>query len=107
MHTAHFDGSAAIGLAGAAGNAMPAIKIGNDGNGFAGLKSGCPIEVDKIAGQFMTQNPRVLKKRLRAFECVQVCSADPDAFDLYNGMPRPRQRCVGFTINEFARSIAN
>jgi hypothetical protein len=54
MHTANFNAAAAIGFPHPAGNTIAAIKIWNDGYGFANFKTPSTIYRHQFTRQLMT-----------------------------------------------------
>ena len=98
---------AAVGLPVAAGDALSAIKVWDDGYGFAGLEARRLIEIDEIAGQLMTQDTGIFEIRLRSFEGMQVGSADADAPDLDNTLTRQRQGRICVAVFELAGFYAD
>jgi len=100
MNATYFDGGAAVGFAGAAGDAVTTVEIGDDGDGFAGLEAFCVIEIHEIASQFMAEDAGVFEKGLGAFEGVEVGAADADATDLQHGHAGLREWRVCLAIFE-------
>ena len=107
VDAADFYRRAAIGLPVAAGDALSAIKIRDDGYGLAGLETRRLIEIDEIAGQLMTQDTGIFEIGLCSFESMQVGTADADAPDLNNTMARPRQGRISLAVFELAGFYAD
>jgi hypothetical protein len=98
---------AAVGVAVSAGNAVAAVEIGDDGDGFAGLKSRGLIKVDEVAREFMAEDPRVFEIGLGAFEGVEVRAADADAADPDDGFAGSGERSAGGAIFEITGLYAD
>ena len=87
-------------------NALPAMEIGDDSNGFSFLKIIIAGFVYR-GSQFMTKYPRVFEIRLCAFECVQIGTANADSFYFENGMILLQGRLFRFLVFELSRLYAN
>ena len=107
MDAADFYRRAAVGLPVAAGDALSAIKIRDDGYGFAGLEARRLVEIDEIAGQLMPQDTGIFEIRLCSFEGMQIGAANADAPDLDNTLTRLRQGRISLAVFELAGFYAD
>jgi len=86
MNTADLDAGATIGFAGAAGDTISAIEVGDERDDLTFAKIRRTIDVDQLSSQFVTQDAGIIKKRLRAFEGMKVGTANSDALYFQEGM---------------------
>ena len=75
---------AAVRFAHAAGHAVPAVHVGDDGAQVAGVEvRHVPAGRDDLHPQFVPEDAGVVEEGLRTLEGVQVRAADPDPANAY------------------------
>src|ERR1700753_2110074 len=80
MHTADFNGSAAIWFAGSAGNALPAIEIRDKRDSFAVAETGCAFKISDVFRQFVAKHTGIIKIWLGAFIRMKIGTANANLF---------------------------
>jgi hypothetical protein len=103
VYTEHFEICAAIGSAGTARNAAPAVEIGLDRAAVAGLESiRLAAWVENLDAKLVTEDAWVLEKGLLPGKGVKVCAAHADAMHPYQGLTRSRSGRGAFGRDETA-----
>src|SRR5579872_6969673 len=92
MYPADLDHCAAVRFTVTAGNAGPAMKIGDYRDRLPGHKARRTVNIHQVPGELVTQDARITEIRLCTFEGMQVGAANPDPPDPDNRLTRTCDR---------------
>src|ERR1700728_5503866 len=107
MHPARLERDTTIRFPLPARDTGPAIEVGDHRDCLPRRITRRPVHIHQIPSQIMTQDPRILEKRLRPLECMQIGPADPYPPDLDDRLPRPRTRRTHLPILKLPRLYTN